>query len=236
VGKGLVRRARKGIEEVVLYALGHRIRIQILVALNEGIRTTAEISQIVGVPPKTLRNHLRRMVEEGSIEVAEEVAKGNVTEYKYRSVVVNAYTAEEFERLPFPYRQNIVGAILHSGIAEVLAGFPAGKLAEPRAHVYWDWYNVDEKGRDDADALTHRYLRGLREIEEESKVRAEARGARTASMLLNLFVFKRPREGSGRPHRFVAERQASAPPIPAPIRWRSPRRFFGWGDHRPPSI
>lgn len=233
MGKTMVRRARKGIDEVVRYALGHKIRIQVLVALNEGIFTAAELSRIIGVPQKTLQNHLRRMVEDGSIEIAKEEEVGNRTRFWYRSVVVHSYTAEELERLPWRYRQNIAGAILHSGIAEVMAGFHAGKLAEPGAHAYWDWYNVDDQGREDADALTHRTLEGLRKIEAESLARTKGGGGAVTSLLLNFLLFERPRKGANRPHRFVAERGPQRPAPPISARVCAAQRHFGWGDHHP---
>jgi DNA-binding transcriptional ArsR family regulator len=235
VGKGKVRRARKGIEEVVEYALGHKIRIQILVALNEGSYTAAQISEKIGEPPKIVQNHLREMLKDGSIEIDEERPRGNRFQYTYRSVVVNTYTAEEFERLPYRFRQNITGAILNAVIAEILGGFHAGKLAEPRAHEYWDWYNLDKKGQDDADALTHRLLRDMRGIEDESSARAAKSGEETTSMVLGYFFFERTRKGGDRPHRFVIDR-ASA--IPRPSFSTKPQvvpRSFGWGT-RPASI
>jgi len=236
VGKGSVRRARKRIEEVVEYALGHRTRIQILTVLNDGVYSSAEISQIIGVSRNTVRNHLRQMVEDGSVEIDSEVETGNHRQYRYRAVAGREYSAEEFERLPYRQRQHIAGAFLSAGIAEVMAGFHAGKLAEPSAHLYSARYKADEKGRGDIDDLVHRFLRGLRQIEDESIARVETTGGSIASMFLNLTFFERPRKGSDRLYRQVSEREAPARPHPLSERWRAPRRFFGWGDHRPPSI
>jgi DNA-binding transcriptional ArsR family regulator len=233
VEKGKVRQARKGIEEVVEYALGHRTRIQILVALNEGTYTAAQISEKIGEPQEIVQNHLRRMLEDGSIEIDEERPRGNRFQYTYRSVLVNTYTAEEFERLPFRFQQNIVGAILNSGLSEILAGFHAGKLAEPRAHEYWDWYNLDEKGQDDADALTHRFLRDIREIEDESLTRAAKSGEETTSRVLELFFFERTRKGGDRPHRFVIDRARAMPRPPFPAKPHLVPRNFGWGARLP---
>jgi len=203
--KTIARRARKGIEEVVQYALGHRIRVHVLIVLNEGTYTAGEIAEIIGVPLNTLHNHLRRMLDDGSIEIAREEKKGNMVQYWYRAVETQTYTVEEFEQLPHLYRQNIVGAIVQSGTAEVMAGLYAGKLADPRACVYWDWYNLDEKGRSDADALTERYLEELREIEVESTNRAAASGEETTSMLLDITFFERPRKGATRSRPLVTE-------------------------------
>lgn len=197
--KAIAKKARKGIEEVVQYALGHKIRVHVLIVLNEGIYTAGEISQIIGVPLNTLHNHLRRMLDDGSIEIAREEKKGNMMQYWYKAVETQTYTVEEFEDLPLLYRQNIVGAIVQSGTAEVMAGLYAGKLADPRACVYWDWYNLDARGRDEADALTERYIEDLRELEVQATNRAAASGEKTISMLLDISFFERPRKGIRRP-------------------------------------
>lgn len=231
--KALAKRAKKGIEEVVQYAIGHRVRVQVLILLNEGTYTAAELSEAAGVPVNTLHNHLHRMLEDGSIEIAREEKKGNMTQYCFRAVEAQTYSVEEFESLSFPHRQNIVGAIVQSGTAEVMAGLYAGSLADPRAHLYWDWYNLDDKGRADADGLTERYLDDLREIEVEAINRVTKGKAETTSMLLNLSFFERPRKGGVRMHRPLTERTSAVPSI-IPVGWR-PGRRFGWGDHSPPT-
>lgn len=173
--------------------------------MNEGVYTAGELSESIGVPLNTLHNHLRRMLDDGSIEIAREEKKGNMTQYWYRAVETRTYSVEEFEQLPHLYRQNIVGAIVQSGTAEVMAGLYAGKLADPRACVYWDWYNLDTKGREEADALTERYVEDLREIEVESTNRAATSGEKTVSMLLDLMFFERPRKGESRQRPLVTE-------------------------------
>lgn len=200
--KAIARKVKKkGIEAAVQYALGHRIRVHALIVLNEGVYTATEISEFIGVPLNTLHNHLRRMLEDGSIEIAREEKRGNMTQYWYRAVETQCYQQEEFEQLPYLYRQNIAGAIYQSGTAEVMGGLYAGKLADPRACVYWDWFNLDEKGRKDAEDLNLRYLEDLEQIECEAKTRTDASGEERVSMLLSKFFFVRPRKGFDRPRR-----------------------------------
>lgn len=192
------RRTKKQIEEVVQYALGHKTRVYILILLNEGIYTAGELAQIMDEPLNNVHKHLGKMLEDGSVEVAREEAEGNITRYWYRAVEIQCYQQEEFEKLPFTYRQNIAGAILQSGTAEVMAGFHAGNLADPRACCYWDWYNLDAQGRRDAEALNLRYLNELREIEVQATNRSADTGEETTSMLLSMMFFKRPRKGRPR--------------------------------------
>jgi hypothetical protein len=43
------RKQKKRIEEVVHYALGHKVRVEILILLNEAIYTTGEVSTPVEI-------------------------------------------------------------------------------------------------------------------------------------------------------------------------------------------
>jgi len=192
------RRAKKQIEEVVQFALGHKTRVHILILLNEDTYTAGELARLIDQPLNNVHGHLNKMLEDGSIEIARQERKGNMLQYWYRAVEVQYYSPEDFEQLPYTYRQNITGAILQSGTAEVMAGFFDGKLATPEACCYWDWYNLDTKGREDAQALYLQFLDDIRGIEIESTNRAAETQEETTSMLLDLMYFERPRKGRRR--------------------------------------
>jgi DNA-binding transcriptional ArsR family regulator len=187
---------KRGIEEVVQYAIGHRIRVEALILLNERPHCSTELADALDVPLTTLNNHLHRMCEDGSIEIAEVEKRRNMDRYWYRAVEVKEYTVAELERLPFRFRQNIAGAIAQSGIAEVMAALYAGKLADPRANLFWQSFNLDEEARRRADAATESYLKELQEIEVEATNRVAANGGETTSMLVNHSFFERGRKGA----------------------------------------
>lgn len=184
----------KGIEEVVQYALGHKIRVHILIVLNDGVYTAAQLAEIIGEPLNNVSNHLRKMLEDGSVEVAKEERKGNVFQYWYKAVEVPYYSQETAERMTQLQRQMIAGAIVQSGSAEVLAALYAGKLADPRTVLFWHWYHVDIQGREDLEAENVRYLERVREIEAESDSRRAESGEDSTSMLVSLSVFERARK------------------------------------------
>lgn len=184
----------KQIEEVVQYALGHRTRVQILIVLNEGLFTAAQLAQIIGEPLNNVSNHLRKMLDDGSIEIAKEERKSNVVLYWYKAVEIPCYTQEAAEAMTPLQQQMTVGAIVQSGTAEVLAGLYAGKLRDPRSVLYWDWYHLDQQGREDLEAENVRYLDRVREIEAEATNRRAESGEESTSMLLNLAVFERARK------------------------------------------
>ena len=189
----------KGIEEVVQFALGHKIRVHILIVLNDGIYTAVQLAKIIEEPLNNVSNHLRKMLEDGSIEVAREERKGNVVQYLYRAVEIPYYSQVDAEQMTHIQRQMTAGAVFQAGSAEVMAALYAGKLADPRTVLFWHWYNVDPRGRQDLEAENRRYLERLREIEVESTNRRADSGEDAESMLVNLAVFERVRKDQSFP-------------------------------------
>lgn len=188
------RRAKKRIEDVVQYALGHKTRVRILIVLNEGIYTAAELAREIDQPLTNITNHLSKMLDDGSIEIAKEVRKGNLVQYWYKAVEVPIYTTEQAEAMTPLQRQMTVGAITQAGTAEKLAALEAGKLADPKSIVYWGWYLVDAQGKKDMEDDCHRCLDLLRERQAESVNRLAENGEEGVSMLVDLSLFERPRK------------------------------------------
>jgi DNA-binding transcriptional ArsR family regulator len=54
------------IEEAVSYALGHRIRIEVLGILNEGPRSPSELARMVKQPLSTVGHHIKELRESRS--------------------------------------------------------------------------------------------------------------------------------------------------------------------------
>jgi hypothetical protein len=86
-------------------------------------------------------------------------------------------------------------------VAEEIAGLYHGKLRDPRSCLYWDWFHVDEEGREELEALTIQYLEGARKIEAKSANRRALSTEDSTSMLLKLSVFERARKGPTKPGR-----------------------------------
>lgn len=197
------KKQRKRIEDAVLYALAHKNRVEILILLNETSYTIAEIADLVGIPANNVSNHIRRMLEDGSIEVAKVERRRGARIHWYRLAGgIPYYSRERAEAVTEMERQVTAGLVAQSGLAEVMAALFKGNLADPKTILSWDWYNVDARGRDDLEAETLRHLERIREIEVEALNRVAESGEETTPMLVSLFAFvraRRPRRPSPTP-------------------------------------
>ncbi len=185
---------RKGIVEVVQYGLGHYIRVHALIILNEGTYTAAQIAEIMGEPLNNVSNHVRELLDAGSIEIAKTVQKGNLVQHYYRAVEISFYSKAEAEQLTYEERQVTAGLLVQQASAEAMAALYAGKLADPRAVVSWDWHNVDQQGREDLEDEEKRFLERVQEIEVEATNRRAKSGEDAQSILITLLGYERGRK------------------------------------------
>ncbi|HET7416089.1 MAG TPA: winged helix-turn-helix domain-containing protein [Solirubrobacterales bacterium] len=188
------RKQRKRIEEAVQYALAHKIRLEILVILNEGCFTNAEIAELLGLEAKYISNHVLRMLEDGSIEIAKQEQRRGTMVYWYRAVELPEYSKEEAEGLTEMELQLIAGVVVQSATAELMAALNKGTLASARAILSWDLYSVDSQGRTDIEVEVERHLERLKEIQCESVNRVAVSKGNTTSMIVSAFAFERARE------------------------------------------
>ncbi|MGE5527461.1 MAG: ArsR family transcriptional regulator [Methanosarcina sp.] len=182
------------VEEAVSYAVGHRIRIEVLAALNEGVATTSQLSKLVHQPLSTITHHIEELLKAGSIEIARTEQIRNVTQNYYRAVEIPFMTDEDMAALAPDARQEIYGVILQAIMAEALASLWAGKITEdPRAWLSWRWFNVDAQGRQDIADEQARSWQRLQEIEAESTTRRAHTGEEAVSIIVSLLGHERCR-------------------------------------------
>lgn len=195
---------RKRIEDAAQYAVSHAIRVEALILLNEAEYTAGEIAELIDVPVSTLANHIRRMYEDGMIEIAKEEKRRATMVYWYRAVQLPEYTQKQAERLTHMERQVTAGLVVTTGTAETVAALRKGHLADPSTILSWDWYNVDSQGKEEMETANAGHLEHLREIECQSVNRCAKTGEETTSILVKLFAYKRARKAR-RPRSQICE-------------------------------
>lgn len=196
--------SKKTIEEVVGYALGHRIRVQVLTILNEGTYTPDQIAQIIDEPLNKVSHHIRELHDGGSIELAKVEKARNADQHFYRAVEMPFYSDEEVWAMTPQQRQVSAGLVLQCMMAEAMSAFWAGKIRDdPKTWLAWRWFNVDAQGRQDIADEQQRFWDRMQEIECEATNRRAESGEDATSIIAAEMGFER-------------ERTAPRPPAIAP--------------------
>lgn len=193
MARAAVRKERSR-EEAVAYAVAHRIRVQVLAALNERSFSIVELARIVRQPMSTVGHHVEELLKDGSIEVAGTRRVRAINQVIYRAVEMPFYDEEAMAALEPEARQEIYGLTLQNATAEAMASFFAGKFSnDPETWIAWRWFNVDEQGRAEiAEELAESWER-FQEIEARSAERATGSGEELKSIVVSSAGFERSR-------------------------------------------
>lgn len=186
---------KKNVEEMVAYAIGHRIRVLILITLNEGVYSPAEIAEIIDEPLNKVSNHVTELAEGGSIEIVDTKMRRNTAQHFYRATQVPIYSQDDVKAMTFFERQVTAGLMIQSLMAEVMASLGAGKMSDdPGVVLAWDRLNLDEQGRERVVEEQEQSWGRLEKIEEESLLRAIESGEDTVSYVTASLGFERARK------------------------------------------
>jgi DNA-binding transcriptional ArsR family regulator len=198
-GKG-----NREVQNAVSYAIGHRVRVEILAALHDlESASAAELARIVHQPLSTVTYHVDELLKSGSIRVERTEKVRSVDQRFYRVVNPIFFTDEEMAAMPEEEQADLCRFMIQSMTAEALAAFWAGTLIpDPRLFLSWSWFNVDEEGRGEIADEQLRSWQRIREVESKAAARCAESGEEPFSLLVSSFSFKRSR---------TASRPASAP-------------------------
>lgn len=189
------RQSKKSIEEVVEYAIGHRTRVLVLSVLNEGVYTKEEIAGIIGEPTKRVANHIRELLDAGSIELARVEKVRNSERHYYRAAKMPFFSDEEVAEWTPLQRQVGAGLIIQNFFAEIMAAFWAGKIRDdPRHWLSWRWFHVDEEGRNALADEEQRFWDRCLEIQAEALNRSSESGEELKSIVVGGAAFERVRK------------------------------------------
>lgn len=196
VGKGT-----RGIEDSVSYAVGHRIRIEILAALHEGPESPDGLAKIVGRPLSTVTHHIEELLKDGSIEIARSVkVRGNIVQHYYRVIELPEFSSEEIAAMSEDERQALFALIVQAATAEALASLWAGKMIhDRRIQLAWNRIILDLQGREDlADEQDESWKR-VKQIECDSATRLAERGEKGVTYVVTSFGYERSRHSAPPP-------------------------------------
>lgn len=182
----------KSIDQKIAYALGSRVRIEVLRLLNEGVLTADGLADLIGESRQNIHHHLKELLGGGMIEIAKIEKKRNTDLFYYRALGRGSLDRQTLEALTSEKRQEIAGLIVQHSSVEVMAALAAGKLSnDPRVCLMWNWLRLDDQGREELFEEQERFWERIEEIEADSVNRSADSGEPTPSYIVAQWAFER---------------------------------------------
>jgi DNA-binding transcriptional ArsR family regulator len=181
------------VEQRLMKALGHPIRLRALTILNQRAASPSEIADEVDAPVGVVSYHIRILEELGCIELVRTTPRRGAIEHHYRALERPWLTDQQFERIPPSLRRTLSGSVFAQLAEDVAVASKRDRLDEVRHRMVRMAVLLDDEAWDELGKLLQRILDRALELQVETGERLAARGddAESRAAILGLMLFER---------------------------------------------
>jgi DNA-binding transcriptional ArsR family regulator len=181
-------------------AMGHPMRRAIMVALNEGEASPAQLARKFGEPLNLIAYHTRILLEAGAIELARTEPRRGSTEHYYRALMRAFFDDREWAKLPVETRRAVFDQDIKRIIKDVRDAAADTGFDHPEAHVSWTALDLDEEGFEEVVELLGETLEEILAIQarvaQRQVERRSGHAAEIPTEVAMLHFERRPRRRS----------------------------------------
>jgi DNA-binding transcriptional ArsR family regulator len=173
--------------------VSHPIRCRALTILADREASPVEIGRELGMDPSHIAYHVKVLLDEGLIELTEEIPRRGSIEHRFRAVFPDEYSDEEYAALTPEQRTQRSRDIFCFAAADASCAFSAGSFGDRHDHhISRMPLQVDEAGWSEIRDLFESTLRQLYKIKREAGDRLTEGGMKGTSVLAFTTFFELP--------------------------------------------
>jgi DNA-binding transcriptional ArsR family regulator len=173
--------------------VSHPIRCRALTILADREASPVEIGRELGMDPSHIAYHVKVLLEEGLIELTEEIPRRGSIEHRFRAVFPDEYSDEEYASLTPEQRAQRSHDIFCFAAADASCAFSSGSFGDRHDHhISRMPLQVDEAGWSEMRDLFESTLRQLYKIKQAAGDRLTEDGVKGTSVLAFSTFFELP--------------------------------------------
>jgi DNA-binding transcriptional ArsR family regulator len=135
------------IDQRLIRALGHPLRVEILRVLGERSGSPMALSKILGQPLGNVSYHVSVLAENDCIELIETRPARGAVEHIYRAKSHASLGSRSWQNVPSALREDVAGASLDAFTTRAIAALEGGAFQEREGSgLTWFPLTVDEQG------------------------------------------------------------------------------------------
>lgn len=182
------------IDQRLVRALSHPLRIRILEALTERIASPIRLSDDLDAGLSHVAYHTRALDKCGCLELVDTAQRRGATEHFYKAVPRSFIGDRIWRRVPRVLLGGVSGATLQSFMDRAVAALEAGTIDKrENTTLYWMPVLLDERGWDEATATMEETVTKVLAIQDESRIRlTRTKGGGAISAIVGVASFETP--------------------------------------------
>jgi len=166
-----------GVDQRLVKALAHPLRVQILMILNERMASPNELSKELEEGLSQVSYHVKVLKDFECIEMVKTEPRRGAVEHYYRATARAFFTDAEYQHLPDSIKPGATAAVFRMMMEDVSGALQGGTFtARDDMHLSWTPGVVDEQGWDESVELVNETLEQLIKIHSGSAKRLAKSG------------------------------------------------------------
>jgi DNA-binding transcriptional ArsR family regulator len=171
------RGSNSGVDQRLVKALAHPLRVEILAILNERMASPNELSKELEEGLSQVSYHVKVLKDFECIEMVKTEPRRGAVEHYYRATARAFLSDKEWQKLPDSIKPGMSAAFVKMLIADLIAALNGGTFdSRDDRHVSWTPGVVDEQGWNESVDLVNEALEQLIKIHAGSAKRLAKSG------------------------------------------------------------
>lgn len=180
-----------GVDQRLVKALAHPLRVEILTILNERMASPNELSKELEEGLSQVSYHVKVLKDFECIEMVKTEPRRGAVEHYYRATARAFLSDADWQKLPDSIKPGMSAAFVQALIGEVVAAVNAGTFdARDDRHVSWTPGVVDEQGWNESAELAAETLDRVIKIHAGSAKRLAKSGEEGIPVTMALLHFE----------------------------------------------
>ncbi|HET6997167.1 MAG TPA: hypothetical protein VFI03_01130 [Solirubrobacterales bacterium] len=182
------------IDQRLVKALAHPLRIKILEILGERVTSPNRLSEDLDAGLSHVAYHTRALDRCGCLELVDTAQRRGATEHFYKASPHSFIGQRIWRRVPRALLGGVSGATLQSFMDRAVAALEAGTIdGREDTTLYWMPVRLDEQGWNQVTATMEETVDKVLTIQSESRERlAQRRGRGAISAIIGVASFETP--------------------------------------------
>jgi len=169
--------SKKGVDQRLVKALAHPLRVEILAILNERMASPNELSKELEEGLSQVSYHVKVLKDFDCIEMVKTEPRRGAVEHYYRATERAFLTDSDWQTLPASIKPGVSASVIELALGDVVGALGAGTFdAREDRHLSWTPGVVDEQGWDESVELVNETLERIIAIHADSAKRLAKSG------------------------------------------------------------
>ena len=165
------------IDQRIVKALAHPLRIRMLSVLNQRVASPSELAGDLDEPIGNVSYHMRTLADLGMVELVRTEPRRGAVEHYYRAIERPHVPSQDWARLPASVKRSVSDSVGRQVVDDVATAAKAGGLEREGAHLSRIPLALDEKGWNELSKALGEFAEEVERIGAKTAERANADGA-----------------------------------------------------------